>query len=544
MSNFSFPKHVSLMATLIFFLAFGATGHAIQVQQIDRTPVDNTTGSIVDRSNAIVIQKPGESYEAYVHLPFEDEVRRVSYMVSKAGDAIYQDDINLGNAYTVQRWSKDYEQQLKEGKMQILAARSDEAYKWPGGVVPYKISGKFNQATIDAINDGINELNTKTNVQIIPYVKKSHKDYVDIIKLDNDDPAGGSSAAGRQGKRQSLSLKNGAAKSTVIHEFIHALGIFHEQSRADRDDFVKVKMNNVAKEKKHNFDKIGSAELTFGRYDLGSIMHYDGFAFSRACDITRFGRGQKCGYCNDMVDFTARGGQCFATIVDRKTNQPVIASNSLSPGDIEGINAYYAKEDAGAELPPISKLRTLRTTVERVITREGPGESGICGTKTDYVYKIEAGPVMTQAGLIENALILTESTFKEDDKPYRSNDFRPSGWRLTTPITQNTELMRLDVRLWDHDDAVCGGKDDIVDINPTSLAILHLLVNTENGDLHYLRKEDSGLPGLKSFPRGTKVGNIFDAANDEYLTFKFNGLLDGQSDYTDESEVHIKIEVL
>lgn len=68
----------------------------------------------------------------------------------------------------------------------------------------------------------------------------------------------------------------------VIHEIGHAVGLFHEQSRSDRDDFVTINWSNIKSGESHNFDQHGgSTGRDLGNYDYFSMMHYGRMAFSK-----------------------------------------------------------------------------------------------------------------------------------------------------------------------------------------------------------------------------------------------------------------------
>lgn len=127
-----------------------------------------------------------------------------------------------------------------------------------------------------------------TCIKFVPWNGKS-KDYILIWPIKY--PKGCWSYIGRVGGPQIVSLeppdKQGpnclGSEGRAMHELMHAIGIFHEQSRWDRDRFVKINTKNIIPAFLSNFDKQSLDNTTYSfEYDYDSIMHYGKFYFSKS----------------------------------------------------------------------------------------------------------------------------------------------------------------------------------------------------------------------------------------------------------------------
>ncbi|VDM78839.1 unnamed protein product [Strongylus vulgaris] len=74
----------------------------------------------------------------------------------------------------------------------------------------------------------------------------------------------------------------------VQNELLDVIGLWHEDMRYDRDEYIKIHSENVEKDLRNQFEKVLPLKATTYNmpYDYKSIMHYDATAFTKNGDIT------------------------------------------------------------------------------------------------------------------------------------------------------------------------------------------------------------------------------------------------------------------
>ncbi|XP_060890453.1 high choriolytic enzyme 1-like [Labrus mixtus] len=141
-------------------------------------------------------------------------------------------------------------------------------------MIPFTVNSQFTSGERQKIDYAMKEFHSRTCLRFVP--RKNEYDYISI-----ENEAGCFSNLGRTGGRQVLSLnRQGCLYHGIIqHEINHALGFQHEQSRSDRDNYVRINWENIDPQRAGNFHKASTNNLNTP-YDYSSIMHYGKTAFS------------------------------------------------------------------------------------------------------------------------------------------------------------------------------------------------------------------------------------------------------------------------
>jgi astacin len=130
---------------------------------------------------------------------------------------------------------------------------------------------------------------------------------------------------------------------TIVHEIGHALGLWHEQQRADRDGSIQIVEENLGYYA-GQFVKQNTVSLDTP-YDVGSVMHYDSYVSS----CINYSIGILI-YFSYLLQAGSKNGQRVIRTIDPWEQSSLGQRTGLSFMDAKIINKAYCSNACSYKL--------------------------------------------------------------------------------------------------------------------------------------------------------------------------------------------------
>jgi len=147
---------------------------------------------------------------------------------------------------------------------------------WESGAIPYHIDEQLKNP--ERVQKTLQLFTEKTPIRFVPFNGQPNA----IVFAPGDKNC--RSYLGKIGGHQPIYLDEKCGVPEIAHELMHALGFIHEQSRPDRDRFVKINWDHIDPEHASQFEIAPEevSRLSQSRpFDYKSTMLYDSTMFAK-----------------------------------------------------------------------------------------------------------------------------------------------------------------------------------------------------------------------------------------------------------------------
>jgi hypothetical protein len=263
----------------------------------------------------------------------------------------------------------------------------DRAYLWPNKTVPYAFDSSATTTLRSLVQQAAQVYLERADIRLVPRTTES--DYILVKSIPLSSNKGGDSVIGRLEGEQDLNLRVDAGLVTVLHEFGHALGLWHEQSRPDRDQYVTILSGNIQDDKEHNFELKDDPDVARanGPYDFDSIMHYPLDAFSKNKQPTIAVKNpsgvnvNKIGLHTELSpgDILALADLYNAPVTDGSIYLQVVGSKNLIAGGSRSVS-ILVRNDGPRTMQDLYFVISIANGIGLSATNSGLS----CGAPTNY----------------------------------------------------------------------------------------------------------------------------------------------------------------